>query len=388
MNISPITRILLRLPNWLGDSVMISPAFEWLKRIYPQASFTFVGTQASCGIYQRDTRVERIIIDTSKTQKHRIHAIFSLAREVGKHDLAINFSNTFLSALLLFLTRTPIRIGYARECRSLLLTHAIPLRKIPPKSIQKQGYNQKYHQVLLYLFLLTPLSQIQALISPPMLLRQTQNLKPQVLDSETSHYLVNFLSSEPLHLITKPLNLTNNSLQLAPNRSSQPRIGINPGAAFGSAKCWEKEYFIIVIEYFLSRSYPIYLFGSSIESQTNATIAMVFATHPNAHYFHDLTDKTTLPQLVDSIASMDVFLTNDSGPMHIAAALRIPLVAIFGPTDINETAPYTQSTQILLYKGISCSPCKKRECPLKHHECMKAITPEEVITQIEGVLKI
>lgn len=383
MNVSPITRILLRLPNWLGDSVMISPAFEWLKRIYPQAHFTLVGTQASCGIYQRDAKVKRIIIDTSKTQKHRIRAILSLAREVGKHDLAISFSNTFLSALLLFLTRTPIRIGYARECRSLLLTHAIPLRKSPPKSIQE--HNQKYHQVLLYLFLLTPLPQIQALIYSTMPLRQIQNFKPQVLDSETSHHLVNFLRSEPLHLIAKPLNPINPP---KPNQSSKPRIGINPGAAFGSAKCWEKEYFIVVIEYFLARSYPIYLFGSSTESQTNTTIALAFATHPNAHYFHDLTDKTTLPQLVDSIASMNVFLTNDSGPMHIAAALQIPLVAIFGPTDINETAPYTQSTQILLHKDISCSPCKKRECPLKHRECMKAITPEEVITQIQRVLKI
>lgn len=89
---------------------------------------------------------------------------------------------------------------------------------------------------------------------------------------------------------------------------------------------------------------------------------------------------------------MSVFVTNDSGPMHIATALKVPIVAIFGPTDINETAPYTpthtEQSIALLHADLPCSPCKKRECPLKHHNCMKLISPQEVITSTLRVLEI
>ena len=102
---------------------------------------------------------------------------------------------------------------------------------------------------------------------------------------------------------------------------------------------------------------------------------------------------------------MNIFITNDSGPMHIAAALKVPMIAIFGPTNIKETAPYVPQVSntnlsiedsimyspyhscILLYKSLPCAPCKKRECPLKHHNCMKLITPQEVITHTINLLK-
>lgn len=361
INTSRVQSILLRLPNWLGDSVMVSPAFEWLKVSFPLAEFSIVGTRAGCGIYERDRRVKHIFIDETKQASSRILATIKLAKTIGKHDLCITFSNTFFSALLLYFTKSPLRIGYARNARSLFLTHAFKLKKY-------NAHGKKYHQVLLYLSLIAPLAQIQHAIKADLPSLSTQD---EILS----------------HLATKQLSLISHRISL---QHDKPAIGINPGAAFGSAKRWEQEYFIEVISYFLSKEYAVYMFGTSAESSANTDIAKAISTHVNAKYFYDLTDKTNINELIDYIRAMSVFITNDSGPLHIATALHTPLVAIFGSTDIKETAPYTPTPQkhiILLYKALSCSPCKKRECPLKHHECMKSISPKEVITSTEKLLE-
>lgn len=378
-----IKSILLRLPNWLGDSVMVSSAFEWLKLSFPCADFSIVGTKASCGIYERDSRIKHIFIDESKKAKSRILATKDLANAIGKHDLAITFSNTFFSALLLYLTKSPVRIGYAKNARGFLLTHALKLQKH-----DLQG--KKYHQVLLYISLIAPLLQVREQVAHTLSSTLARTLPNNAPKEPISHKIL--MPIEILEaLSTKPLTLISHSIDIAPS-PNKPIIGINPGAAFGSAKRWEQSHFVSVIEYFLDKAYQVYLFGSSAESSANTDIANALKNHKNLQYFHNLTDKTGLSELIDYINAMSVFVTNDSGPMHIATALKIPIVAIFGPTDINETAPYTptniEQSITLLHADLPCSPCKKRECPLKHHNCMKLISPQEVITSILRVLEI
>lgn len=378
-----IKSILLRLPNWLGDSVMVSSAFEWLKLSFPLADFSIVGTKASCGIYERDSRIKHIFIDESKKAKSRILATKDLANAIGKHDLAITFSNTFFSALLLYLTKSPVRIGYAKNARGFLLTHALKLQKH-----DLQG--KKYHQVLLYLSLIAPLLQVREQVAHTLSSTLTRTLPNNTPKEPISHKIL--MPNEILEaLSTKPLTLISHPIDIAPS-PNKPIIGINPGAAFGSAKRWEQSHFVSVIEYFLDKAYQVYLFGSSAESSANTDIANALKNHKNLQYFHNLTDKTNLSELIDHINAVNVFITNDSGPMHIATALKIPIVAIFGPTDINETAPYTPShaeqSIALLHANLPCSPCKKRECPLKHHNCMKLISPQEVITSTLRVLEI
>lgn len=378
-----IKSILLRLPNWLGDSVMVSSAFEWLKLSFPLADFSIVGTKASCGIYERDSRIKHIFIDESKKAKSRILATKDLAKAIGKHDLAITFSNTFFSALLLYLTKSPVRIGYAKNARGFLLTHALKLQKH-----DLQG--KKYHQVLLYLSLIAPLVQVREQVAHTLTSTLTRTLPNNAPKEPISHKIL--MPNEILEtLSTKPLTLISHSIDIAPS-PNKPIIGINPGAAFGSAKRWEQSHFVSVIEYFLDKEYKVYLFGSSVESNANTDIANALKNHKNLQYFHNLTDKTNLSELIDYINAVNVFITNDSGPMHIATALKTPIVAIFGPTDINETAPYTPShteqSIALLHANLPCSPCKKRECPLKHHNCMKLISPQEVITSTLRVLEI
>lgn len=395
---SHIQSILLRLPNWLGDSVMVSPAFECLKKSFTKASFTLVGTNVSCRIYERDKRVRAIFIDDTKTANCRITATKALAKEIGTHDLAISFSNTFFSALLLYWSKTPLRIGYGKNARSFLLTHTVPLCK---------NKRHRTHQVHLYLRLIATLSQVQdyalkAVCSDTDSITSvdfTESAESSISRTKSpQETILSFFNAQPLALISSPITLSPHKIA----------IGINPGAAFGSAKCWEKAYFIDIIKHFLSQDFDVYLFGSSDQSRADIDFRDSIAKHHNARLFHDLTDKTTITQLIDYIAAMHIFITNDSGPMHIAAALNVPMIAIFGPTSIDETSPYdsrfydghhgfstlpdgtlyhANHRWVLLHKQVPCAPCKKRECPLKHHRCMTLITPQEVITHTMNLLE-
>lgn len=330
-------KILLRLPNWLGDSVMVSPSFELLKSHFPNATFNIVGTLPSTEIYKRDNRVQNIYIDETKSQKNRFKATLKLSKMIGKHDIAISFSNTFFSALLLYFTKTTIRVGYSRNFRGFLLTKRVKFIK-------------NIHQVLSYLNL------INYLIAKPL-------------------YYPNSKIEEDLRLklISKKIKNFNKD-------NLKPCIGINPGAAYGSAKRWEERYFVEVIDYFLENDYMVFLFGNSEVKSLNLIESKINNTN-----FINLINKTSIQELCDYISMLDLFITNDSGPMHIAASFNIPIIAMFGPTDSKETSPWSKNA-ILLNKNLSCAPCKKRECPLKHHNCMKLITPDEVIESANKIL--
>ncbi|RAX54984.1 lipopolysaccharide heptosyltransferase II [Helicobacter sp. 16-1353] len=336
-------RILLRLPNWLGDSVMVSPSFELLKEYFRNATFSLIGTKPSCEIYSRDVRVENIFIDETKKQSNRIRATLDFAKIIGRYDIAISFSNTFFSALLLYATKTPIRVGYGRNFRSLLLTHRIPFIK-------------NIHQVLSYMNLVNGLCN-KDLIHP---------------NSDTSDI-------QGLQLISQKIKNFHKD-------ESRIYIGINPGAAYGSAKKWEEKYFAEIMAYFLQNDYMVFLFGSKGDKVAESIESLLKKyENLNMNNLINLVGQTSIHQLCDYIAMMDLFITNDSGAMHIAAALNVPIIAMFGSTDSKETSPW-RANAIILNKNLPCSPCKKRECPLKHHNCMKLITPDEVIYNANKLL--
>lgn len=329
----PPMNIAIRLPTWLGDAVMATPALELLHARFPTARFTYIGSSLSCALFERDPRVARLIVDDSKHAKNRLQGILHLARRVGQHDLAITFQNNFLSALLLFLSHTPKRLGYAKEWRSPLLTHA---PKIPAS----------LHQVERYAKLIEPLLGED---HPPI---------------------------PPLHIVHEP----------SPKPLSTPKlIGINPGATYGSAKRWGEAHFTTLIAALLARGYGVVLFGGAGEVEGNAKILSALPPSPR---LLDLTNQTSLDSLIDTIATLDLFITNDSGPMHLATALGVNLIALFGPTDASETSPWqAQNRAILLSKNLPCSPCKKRICPLHHHHCMSLLAPEEVLEAALGILE-
>ncbi len=157
----------------------------------------------------------------------------------------------------------------------------------------------------------------------------------------------------------------------------RPTIGINPGAAYGSAKRWYPKEFAKVANY-LAKDYDIIIFGGPGEEELAADIEKEL-TIKN---YQNLCAKLNLTELKNYLASLNGLITNDSGPMHIAAALNIPIVAIYGPTDYRYSHPYNTKYKIVT-KNLECAPCGKRVCPLKTHECMKEIKAIDVIEAIE-----
>jgi heptosyltransferase-2 len=168
-------------------------------------------------------------------------------------------------------------------------------------------------------------------------------------------------------------------LEFIPKSFDKPTIGINPGATYGSAKRWYPEKFAKVGEFF--KDYRLIIFGGPGEEKIAKDIEKNL-THPD---FINLCGKLSIKELCEYIGGLKLFITNDSGPMHIAAAYNVPIVAIFGPTDYKETSPWSKNYKIVS-KNLECAPCKKRECPIKTHECMKSIEADEVIKATKELL--
>jgi len=170
-------------------------------------------------------------------------------------------------------------------------------------------------------------------------------------------------------------------LPYTPHPYPRPTIGINPGATYGDAKRWYPDRFAQVANR-LGKEFDIVIFGGPGEEE----IAREVEKHLTISNYQNLAGKLTLPQLSQMVGGLSLFITNDSGPMHIASAYQVPIVAIFGPTDWRETSPYSPNYKIVRV-SLKCSPCKKRSCPLKTHQCMKEITPEIVIETAFKLLK-
>ena len=162
-----------------------------------------------------------------------------------------------------------------------------------------------------------------------------------------------------------------------PYEYEKPILGLNPGASYGSAKRWYPESFAQVA-ISLSDKYDIVIFGGPGEEDIAGDIEKA-VRQAGVENIENLAGKTTIRELVSRIAGLDWFVTNDSGPMHIAAAYQVPTVALFGPTRYDETSQWMNPDGHILRKEMDCSPCMKRSCPLGHHDCMKLIKADEVI---------
>jgi len=170
----------------------------------------------------------------------------------------------------------------------------------------------------------------------------------------------------------------NQSLELA----QKPILGINPGASYGSAKRWYPEEFAKVASE-LSGQYDIVIFGGPGEVDIALDIEKSLLEKGVKNY-KNLAGKTTIPELINHISNLDLFITGDSGPMHVAAAFQVPTVAIFGPTKDDETSQWMNEKSLIVKKSLECQPCMERTCPLQHHNCMKLITYLEVLKIIDS----
>ena len=255
------------------------------------------------------------------------HVKETLSHFSREADIGILTTNSFSSAWELFKSGTTKRIGFANECRSPFLTN--PLRF--PK---ERGYE---HLVTTYKRLL---DKAEDKTKPELFVTPDEKIEAQ----------------ERL----QKLGVTG------------PIIGINAQAAYGPAKCWLPERFKQVAKT-LSRDCSVIFFGDEAGKAEIENICQGIEVV-------NLAGKTTLRQLIALLQACDVFLTNDSGPMHLAAAIQTPLVALFGSTNDVATGPYEWGT--VIHKHVACSPCYRRVCPIDF-PCMKQIEVNEVLKSIE-----
>lgn len=169
------------------------------------------------------------------------------------------------------------------------------------------------------------------------------------------------------------------------NNNNSKILGINPGASYGSAKRWYPEQFAKVA-IALSDKFDIMIFGGIGEKDFSQQIEKHLLSN-HIYNFQNLAGKTSISELTKHISDLDIFVTGDSGPMHLAASLQIPTIAIFGPTNSIETSQWKNPKSVIIKKNLDCQPCMKRACPLKHHNCMKLIDAKEVIDSISLITK-
>ena len=319
-------RILIILPNWLGDAVMATPAIELLSKYHPGARFTFVGSYVSVEAIKHHPLCEKAIVDDTKKAPSRLLATYRLAKELGEFDLAVSFRNQIHSSLLLRFTKTVICIARKSWHSMLLLSHT-------PKILSDKHLSKQYAEL--------------AMINVDEWDRETPPLK----------------------------------LYIEPKKFDKSTIGINAGATYGSAKRWYPERFADVAKAFSDR-FDIIIFGGPNEVEMANEIESNLKAS-NVENYINLAGKTTIEELCANIGGCSLFVTNDSGPMHVAAAYQVPTVAIFGPTKHKETCQWMNEKSRIVRHDMECAPCMKRECPLGHHECMTTITASEVIEAVK-----
>lgn len=321
---------------------MATPVIADIRKKWPEASITAMCQSNVAGMLKHDPHLNEVFSykKPSGWIPKQQHWEIIEALRFGKYDLGIVLTNSFSSAWWFLFGNVKNRIGFATNGRSLLLNKAVPF----PENLETQ------HLVITYKMLLEPMG-IPLSDTPP-----TLYISKQEFDSARA--LLATFGVDP---------------------DKQTLIGINPGAAFGSAKCWLPDRFQGVTKRLLEdpSMYVIY-FGDPAGASLVNEICKDFSER-----VINLAGKTSLRELLPLIKLCSVFLTNDSGPMHIAAALKVPLVALFGSTSDVKTGPYGGGT--VIHKHVECSPCYKRVCPIDFR-CMKRIEVDEVYNALRSAI--
>ena len=206
--------------------------------------------------------------------------------------------------------------------------------------------------------------------------QKKDNYKRYTKDEKHQVIRYNDFINKSLNTNYMPSNL---KLYFTPKIYTKPTLGINPGATYGSAKRWYPERFAKVAKE-LSSSFDIVIFGGPSEVDMAEDIEKLLKDE-GVKNFSNLAGKTSIKELIENIAGLSLFITGDSGPMHVAASFNIPTISLFGPTRYRETSQWNNPYSTIVRHQIECSPCMKRECPLKTDECMKLITEDEVIKE-------
>ena len=332
-------KILVRATNWVGDAVMSIPALEALRASFPAAHIAILAKPWVAGLYGREPFCDELIPYEAPPgargfgQKWQMAAVLRRRR----FDCALLLQNAFESAALARIAAIPERIGYRRDGRAWLLTRAVPVPR--PGEIPR-------HQRFYYLELL----------------KRAKLISGYADDGEIR------LSGASAAAERGRARFRNAGIL-------GPVIGVSPGAAYGGAKRWIPQRFgEAAIQVARERNAAVAIFGSKDERDVCSLVQQAIDVAGVRSI--NFAGSTALAEFIELAAACEVYLTNDSGPMHIASALGVPTVAIFGATDEIATGPTGAHCRVVR-RPVDCSPCLLRECPIDHR-CMTAVSAEEV----------
>lgn len=342
-------RLLVRAPNWIGDAVMCEPALRGLRTLFPSAEIALLAKPLVAELFIAYRGLDRVLVYDDKRSHAGLAGKWALANMLRRHqfDLAVLLQNAFEAAFLTWLAGIPRRYGYATDGRTFFLTDPVA---VPDRAALT-------HQVSYYWDLLKPLGAAGEPPAPAL-----------VVSSDEERALEARLTSAGIG----PSDIV---------------IGINPGSTYGSAKRWLPERFAEVAQKLVGRlrqeegrQVAVMVLGAKGEESLGREIAARIDARSSL-----LSGATTIRELMAATKRCRLLLTNDTGPMHIAAAFGVPVVAIFGPTDWRTTAPCGQE-QAIVREPVDCAPCLLRECPIDHR-CMTRVSVERVyetaVKQIE-----
>jgi heptosyltransferase-2 len=308
------------MPNWLGDCVMSAPVISAIKKSHPGVFVSLMIKSGMAGLGALIPGVDDVI----GLEGDSASAIGSVRR--ARYDMALILPNSFRSAWEMWRAGVPVRVGYACNFRSALLTHRV--KRPQPHSLHMTDYY----------------------------LRLAQAIFPEIMAGAVS--------------LTVPSSAAQSSFALLP-RTDRPLVGLGFGASYGHAKMWAKDrYAELIIR--LAKTAEVVLLGAESDREMEREIMALAGGKAVS-----LVGKTDIAALAGVMSRLSLYVSNDTGPMHISAGLGVPTIAIFGPTSPEETRPLGANVAIIRHKA-DCAPCFKRECPTDHR-CMTAVTVDEVV---------
>ena len=345
-------RILIRGTNWLGDAVMTTPAMERLRTSFPDAHIALLATPLTAGLFQDSPLINEII--EYRRREAGVKAFFDAVRQIRERqfDAALLFQNAFEAALLAALGGVGVRIGFAEQGRSPLLTHKLHRGEQHRNRHQTQDYLDivaEYEHVCLGKTFKPALERPLASLVATAAQRQAAQEKLRQYQIDNHH----------------------------------PLIALNTGATNSRAKCWPANSFAELADRLQKElNAQIVLIGGAGEREyADNVFRQIGQSRPV-----NLAGKTSMPELIGLLAECDLLVSNDTGPAHVAAALGTPTLTIFGPTNEFETSPTGRRSQLIRADNIECARCMHRDCPIDHR-CMTRLTTAAVFAQARKLLQ-
>jgi heptosyltransferase-2 len=338
-----IRRIIIRSTNWIGDAIMTTPAIRAIGHFFPHAHITLLAKPWVVPVFEHSPYIDQFLIYDETTRHKGISGKIQLIKDIRNQqfDTAILLQNAIEAAILVFGAGINNRVGYNTDARGLLLNYSVKCTK----------EIKKIHQTRYYVHMLEKAG----------IPNSDFDLELYVGASDRT-YAWKFLNQHDDHPDTR-------------------WIGINPSATYGNAKQWFPERFAQLADRICDHYRSgILIFGGPKDRDLGEKVR-----HMMHHPAINLAGETSLGQAIAFIQQCHVFITNDSGLMHIASALKTPLIAIFGSTNPITTGPIGKTSHIVQVK-TNCSPCLLTDCPKTHHACMDAVTVDMVFQKVKDLL--